>query len=91
MDAVYWSSGYYGDYSWELNRSMMIIMVMRNDRKYSLIRPFWVDTRIDIFIWIMEVVLGKIVSSQMRSKSSDADFWLMERVRCGDKRCITEG
>ena len=69
----------------------MIIMVMKNDRKYSLIRPFWVDTRIDIFIWIVEVVLGRITSSQMRSRSDDADFWLMERFRYGGRRCITEG
>lgn len=31
---------------------------------------------IDIFIWMKEVVFGRIVSSQIKSSNDDADFGL---------------
>lgn len=71
---VNWCSGYYGDYSWKLNRIILTVIVTRKERKYSLIKPFWFVTMIDIFVWISEVVLGKIFSSQIRSRREDADF-----------------
>lgn len=77
MISINWCSSYYRDYSWKLNRTILITIVTRKDRKYSLIKPFWLVTIIDIFIWISEVVFGKIVSSQIKSRRDDADFWLI--------------
>ena len=77
MISINWCGSYYRDYSWKLNRIILIIIVTRKDRKYSLIKPFWLVTIIDIFIWISEVVFGKIFSSQIRSRRDDADFWLI--------------
>lgn len=37
-------------YSWKLNRIMLMRIVIRKERKYSLIRPFWFVTRLDAFI-----------------------------------------
>lgn len=74
MVFVNWCSSHYGDYSWKLNRTVLITIVTRKERKYSLIKPFWFVTIIDIFIWISEVVFGKIFSSQIRSRREDADF-----------------
>ena len=54
-------------------------IVIRKERKYSLIRPFWLVIGGDIFIWASEMVFGKIVSSQIRSRREDADFWLIVR------------
>lgn len=56
-------------------------IVIRKERKYSLIRPFWFVTIVDMFIWISEVVFGKIFSSQIRSRREDADFWLIVRFK----------
>lgn len=53
--------------------------VIRNDRKYNLINPFWLDTRVEVFIWIEEIVLGRKISSQVRSSRREADFWPMVR------------
>ena len=54
-------------------------IVTRKERKYSLIRPFELVTMVDVFIWISEVVFGKMFSSQIRSRREDADFWLIVR------------
>lgn len=70
---------------------MLIRIVIKNERKYSLIRPFWLVTIVDIFIWMSEVVLGRIFSSQMRSRREDADFWLIVRFMWGVKRCMIVG
>lgn len=56
-------------------------IVIRKERKYSLIRPFWFVIIVDMFIWISEVVFGKIFSSQIRSRREDADFWLIIRFK----------
>ena len=68
---------FYGNYSWKLNKIMLVKIVTRKERKYSLIRPFWLVTMVDVFIWISEVVFGKMFSSQIRSRREDADFWLI--------------
>lgn len=70
---------------------MLIIIVIRKERKYSLIRPFWFDTIVDIFIWMKEVVFGRIVSSQIKSSNDDADFWLIDRLWYVSRRCMMEG
>lgn len=36
---------------------MLIRIVIKKERKYSLIRPFWFVTRVDAFIWASEMVL----------------------------------
>lgn len=54
-------------------------IVIRKERKYSLIRPFWLVIVVDIFIWASEMVFGRIVSSQIRSRREDANFWLIVR------------
>ena len=71
---INWCSGYYGNYSRKLNRTVLIIIVTRKERKYSLINPFWFVTIIDIFVWISEVVFGKMFSSQIKSRRDDPDF-----------------
>ena len=71
---INWCGGYYGNYSWKLNRIMLITIVTGKERKYNLIRPFWLVTIIDIFVWMSEVVFGKMFSSQIKSNRDDADF-----------------
>ena len=53
-------------------------MVIIKERKYNLIRPFWLKTKVEDFIWKYEIDLGRMFSSQMESKSIDADFWLLD-------------
>ena len=54
---------------------------MRNDKKYSLIRPCWFEVNVEAFIWIRLVVFGKIVSSQVRSSKDVDSFWLIDRFK----------
>ena len=77
MVIINWGCGHYRNYSWKLNKAMLMIIVIRKERKYSLIRPFWFVTVMDAFIWISEVVFGKMFSSQIRSRREDASFWLI--------------
>lgn len=42
-------------------------IVMRNDRKYSLISPVWLDIILDSWVWVIEVDFGIVFSSQIRS------------------------
>ena len=79
MIFIDWCCSDYGSYSWKLNKIVLIRIVIRKERKYSLIRPFWFVIIVDIFIWASEIVFGKIVSSQIRSRREDADFWLIVR------------
>ena len=46
---------------------------------------------IDIFIWMKEVVFGRIVSSQVKSSNDDADFWLIDRLWYVGRRFMMEG
>ena len=52
---------------WKLNKIVLMRIVTRKERKYNLIRPFWLVIMVDIFIWVSEVVFGKIFSSQIKS------------------------
>ena len=54
--------------------------VMRNERKYNSIKPFWSDTNVEVFIW-MRVVFDRIFSSQVKSKREDDDIWLSNRFQ----------
>ena len=67
---------------------MLIRIVIRKERKYSLIRPFWFVTRVDAFIWASEMVFGRMASSQIRSRREDADFWLIDKFMYGARRCM---
>lgn len=59
---------------------MLVRIVTRKERKYNLIRPFWLVIVVDIFVCISEVVFGKTFSNQIRSRREDADFWLIIRL-----------
>ena len=76
---VNWCCGDYGNYSWKLNKIVLTRIVTRKERKYNLIRPFWLVIVVDIFVWASEMVFGQMVSSQIRSRREDADFWLIVR------------
>lgn len=54
-------------------------------------RPFWFEIRVEDFIWKYEIDLGRMFSSQMESRSIDADFWLMVKLVLGVRRCIMVG
>ena len=71
---VNWCGGYYVNYSWKLNRTVLIIIVTRKERKYRLIKLFWLVIMVDIFVWISEVAFDKIFSSYIKSRREDADF-----------------
>lgn len=65
--------------------------VIKNDRKYSLIKPFWFDTIVDASIWNCATVLGRIFSIHVRSNDIEADFWLNSRFILGNDRWIKIG
>lgn len=46
---AYWCSNYFGDYARKLNIIRAAVIVIRKERKYSLINPFWLDTVIEEF------------------------------------------
>lgn len=67
------------------------IRVIRKDRKYSLISPFWLEVKAARFVWRREAVLGRIISVQVESNRVDADFWPIERLVAGGSRCRIVG
>ena len=50
---------------------MLTRIVTRKERKYNLIRPFWLVIMVAVFIWVSEMVFGKMVSSQIRFRRED--------------------
>lgn len=74
MVVAYWGGCCYGSYSWKLSIIKLKVSVRRKERKYSLIWPFWLDTRVEAFIWREEMDFGSDVSSQVRSSRSEAVF-----------------
>lgn len=48
---------------WKLSKVVLMRIVIRKERKYSLIRFFWFVIVVDIFIWVSEMVFGRIVFS----------------------------
>lgn len=58
---------------------MLTRIVTRKERKYNLIKPFWLVITVDIFIWMDEMVFGRMFSNQIKSRREDADFWLIVR------------
>lgn len=56
-------------------------MVMRKDRKYNLMRPFWFEVSREAFSWMWAVVFGNKTSIQVRSSREVASFWLIVRTR----------
>lgn len=55
--------------------------MMRKDRKYNLIRPFWFEVSKEAFSWIEVMVFGRIISVQVRSSREVASFWPIVRIR----------
>lgn len=51
-----------------------IVIVIIKEREYSLISPFWLDTIIEEFCWILVINFGSAFSSQIRSSNIVADF-----------------
>lgn len=46
-----WSSNYFGNYSGKLNTTTIVAkaVVIRNERKYNLMRPIWVEVVVERF------------------------------------------
>lgn len=91
MIFTYWGYRSFRGYSWRLSTIRLRVSVRRKERKYSLIWPFWLDTRVEVFIWSREMDLGRAFSIQVRSSSREAVFWLRVRFIRGMRRCITVG
>lgn len=78
-------------YSWRISTIRLRVSVRRKEKKYSLIWPFWLDTRVEVFIWSIEIDLGRIFSIQAKSSRREAVFWLRDRFVRGIERCTTVG
>lgn len=91
MVVAYWGGCCYRGYSWKLSIVRLRVSVRRKERKYSLIWPFWLDTRVEAFIWREEMDFGRDVSSQVRSSRSEAIFWPRRRFIRGRERWIIAG
>lgn len=74
MVFAYRGCGCYGSYPWKLSVIRLRVRVRRNERKYSLIWPFWLETRIEAFICNWEIDFGSVASSQVRSSRREAVF-----------------
>lgn len=64
---------------------------MREERKYSLIRPFWFEMVVEDSACSCDKFFGMIFSSQIRSSRRDAVFWLMVRLCRGVERWVIVG
>lgn len=53
--------------------------VIRKERKYNLIIPFWLEIRVDMFDCDLEISFGRRFSSQIKSSKREAYFWLASR------------
>lgn len=67
------------------------IRVIKKERKYSLIWPFWLEMSVDVFIWNEEIDFGRVFSNQVESSSMEATFWLISKLTSGCRRCMTVG
>lgn len=67
------------------------VRVIKKERKYSLIWPFWLEMSVDVFIWNEEIDFGRAFSSQVKSSSIEATFWLVSKLISGCSRCMTVG
>lgn len=65
--------------------------MIRNDRKYIFIRPFWFETSVESFSCAWAMDFGRMFSSHAESRREDASFWLAVRLRWGGSRCIIVG
>lgn len=83
-----WSISCHGDYPWKLVvvRIRVRARVIMKDKKYSLIRPFWLEMVTDDFTLRCETDFGSRYSSQIISISVEASFWLVDRFIVGTKR-----
>lgn len=65
--------------------------VIRNDRKYNLIRPFWLVRFFEAVVCKVEVVLGIAFSSQIKSNSCSDVLKLFVNIFSGRSRCMIKG
>lgn len=65
--------------------------VIRNDRKYNLMRPFWLARFFEAVICKVEVVWGIAFSSQVRSNSRSDVLKLFVNIFSGRSRCMIRG
>lgn len=91
MVSVDGGSGCHGGYSWKLSTIRLRVSVRRNERKYSLIWPFWFETNTEAFICSWEIDFGNVASSQVRSSRREAVFWPRIRFSRGMERCMIAG
>lgn len=56
-----------------------------------MISPFWLEVRVARFVWRREAVLGRMISVQVESNRVYADFWPIERLIVGGRRCRIVG
>lgn len=64
---------------------------MREDRKYSLIRPFWFEIVLENNNCSWDIFFGMLFSNQIRSSRRDAVFWLVISLYRGVERWIIFG
>lgn len=60
--------------------------MIKKDRKYSLIWPFWLEIYDEAFIWNSEVDFGRVFSNQVWSSSIEATFWPIIKLVSGCRR-----
>lgn len=65
--------------------------MIRNERKYSLIMPFWLLRVEEVIMCIEDIIFGMAFSSQIRSRSVRAVLKLVLSVFKGSRRCIVVG
>lgn len=65
--------------------------MIRKERKYSLIWPFWAEIVVEVFIWKRARDFGRVFSSHVRSSNREAVFWPAVRLVWGIRRCMMVG
>lgn len=65
--------------------------VIRNDRKYSLISPFWLVIDLEIDVCRVDRVFGSAFSIQMRSSRFSDVLKLIVSILLGIRRCMVSG
>lgn len=65
--------------------------MIRKDRKYSFIIPFWLLRAEEVRVWMAEVAFGIAFSSQTRSSMVRAVLMLMLSILRGRSRWMIVG
>lgn len=67
------------------------IVDVKEDKKYSLIRPFWFEVVLESSNCSLDIFFGMLFSNQIRSSRRDAVFWLIMRLCKGVERWMIIG